>query len=210
MLLGATGRPPTPRVRPSSSTRVTRCPISTGWSPLRKALLKLPSTSRSSRRSKPWSPTTRLYRAPSPNRGHAGPSGADRGHCYPDARRASGGIGRRAGFRCLCPKGCGGSSPPSPTDRPRVSVHGRTVAPPSTLITWPVIQLASADIRNATAAAMSSGSPRRGECPEAEGKAAKLGVEVVAESARSGPSRERRSSPGYPPTPTRRHVAHHR
>ena len=29
--------------------------------------------------------------------------------------RASGGIGRRAGFRCLCPKGCGGSSPPSPT-----------------------------------------------------------------------------------------------
>ena len=29
--------------------------------------------------------------------------------------RASGGIGRRAGFRFLCPKGCGGSSPPSPT-----------------------------------------------------------------------------------------------
>ncbi len=29
--------------------------------------------------------------------------------------RASGGIGRRAGFRCLCPKGCGGSSPPSRT-----------------------------------------------------------------------------------------------
>jgi hypothetical protein len=28
---------------------------------------------------------------------------------------ASGGIGRRAGFRFLCPKGCGGSSPPSPT-----------------------------------------------------------------------------------------------
>src|SRR5262249_6058636 len=29
--------------------------------------------------------------------------------------RASGGIGRRAGFRCLCPQGRGGSSPPSPT-----------------------------------------------------------------------------------------------
>ena len=29
--------------------------------------------------------------------------------------RASGGIGRRAGFRFLCPKGRGGSSPPSPT-----------------------------------------------------------------------------------------------
>ena len=33
--------------------------------------------------------------------------------------RASGGIGRRAGFRFLCPKGCGGSSPPSPTPRSR-------------------------------------------------------------------------------------------
>src|SRR6478752_5658187 len=29
--------------------------------------------------------------------------------------RASGGIGRRAGFRFLCPQGRGGSSPPSPT-----------------------------------------------------------------------------------------------
>jgi hypothetical protein len=29
--------------------------------------------------------------------------------------RASGGIGRRAGFRCQCPLGRGGSSPPSPT-----------------------------------------------------------------------------------------------
>src|SRR3954470_18769137 len=37
---------------------------------------------------------------------------------YPlHSTRASGGIGRRAGFRCLCPKGCGGSSPPSPTGR---------------------------------------------------------------------------------------------
>ena len=31
--------------------------------------------------------------------------------------RASGGIGRRAGFRCQCPKGRGGSSPPSRTQR---------------------------------------------------------------------------------------------
>ena len=38
---------------------------------------------------------------------------------YRDAvARASGGIGRRAGFRFLCPKGCGGSSPPSPTHPP--------------------------------------------------------------------------------------------
>ena len=29
--------------------------------------------------------------------------------------RASGGIGRRAGFRCLCPSGCEGSSPSSRT-----------------------------------------------------------------------------------------------
>ena len=33
-----------------------------------------------------------------------------------DGFRASGEIGRRAGFRCLYSKGCGGSSPPSPTD----------------------------------------------------------------------------------------------
>jgi hypothetical protein len=37
--------------------------------------------------------------------------------------RASGGIGRRAGFRFLCPKGRGGSSPPSPT-RVKVLVKG--------------------------------------------------------------------------------------
>ena len=58
---------------------------------------------------------------------------------YPVALRASGGIGRRAGFRCLCPKGCGGSSPPSPTvfqvtfdgrvlRGAEVLVHGATVA----------------------------------------------------------------------------------
>src|ERR1700735_3653913 len=38
-------------------------------------------------------------------------------YCCP-VTRASGGIGRRAGFRFLCPKGCGGSSPPSPTNQP--------------------------------------------------------------------------------------------
>ena len=57
MLFGATWRPLTPRVRPVSSTRAMRRPISTGWSPLRKALLNVPSTSRSSLRSNPWSPT---------------------------------------------------------------------------------------------------------------------------------------------------------
>jgi hypothetical protein len=37
-----------------------------------------------------------------------------RDYCWP-VTRASGGIGRRAGFRFLCPKGCAGSSPASPT-----------------------------------------------------------------------------------------------
>jgi hypothetical protein len=35
--------------------------------------------------------------------------------------RASGGIGRRAGFRCQYSQGCGGSSPPSPTAQPLLS-----------------------------------------------------------------------------------------
>ena len=68
--------------------------------------------------------------------------------------RASGGIGRRAGFRFLCPKGCGGSSPPSPTPRwarahfadraspPRGHIHGQPDAP--------------------TVRRLSSGSTRRG------------------------------------------------
>ena len=56
-VVGRDERPLTPSVRPLSSTRTRRCPISTGWSPLRKALLKVPSTSRSSLRSNPWSPT---------------------------------------------------------------------------------------------------------------------------------------------------------
>src|SRR6185437_10557059 len=45
------------------------------------------------------------------------------------ARRASGGIGRRAGFRFLCPKGCGGSSPPSPTTGERASAGLGLVVP---------------------------------------------------------------------------------
>ena len=46
---------------------------------------------------------------------------------YPrHSTRASGGIGRRAGFRCLCPKGCGGSSPPSPTNHRLTEVPNGT------------------------------------------------------------------------------------
>ena len=74
----------------------------------RKALANTPSTRRSSRRSNCWSPMSgTLTRAP-----RLGAAGIR----LPDpSTRASGGIGRRAGFRFLCPKGCGGSSPPSPT-----------------------------------------------------------------------------------------------
>src|SRR5690606_23139374 len=43
----------------------------------------------------------------------------------PDTR-ASGGIGRRAGFRCQCPYGRGGSSPPSRTDGPELRHGSRT------------------------------------------------------------------------------------
>ena len=48
--------------------------------------------------------------------------------------RASGGIGRRAGFRCQCPLGRGGSSPPSPTTPPPTTLGGCPTsgpAPPS-------------------------------------------------------------------------------
>ena len=51
----------------------------------------------------------------------------------PDAAaRASGGIGRRAGFRCQCPKGRGGSTPPSRTERksaPDLGYPGRGLIP---------------------------------------------------------------------------------
>ena len=39
--------------------------------------------------------------------------------------RASGGIGRRAGFRCLCPSGCEGSSPSSRTILQRLHANSR-------------------------------------------------------------------------------------
>src|SRR6188768_3286436 len=64
--------------------------------------------------------------------------------------RASGGIGRRAGFRFLCPRGRGGSTPPSPTRSAtnpnvdpyrspfrsvRISGIPRVAAPPSLALT---------------------------------------------------------------------------
>jgi hypothetical protein len=53
-----------------------------------------------------------------------------RDYCWRVAR-ASGGIGRRAGFRFLCPKGCGGSSPPSPTRPDQPMTNGSTHRIPS-------------------------------------------------------------------------------
>src|SRR5581483_2873408 len=44
---------------------------------------------------------------------------------WPTVTRASGGIGRRAGFRFLCPQGRGGSSPPSPTRFSQVTAYAR-------------------------------------------------------------------------------------
>ena len=41
--------------------------------------------------------------------------------------RASGGIGRRAGFRCLCPSGCEGSSPSSRTLINKAKVSNRVL-----------------------------------------------------------------------------------
>ena len=93
--------PRTPSVRPMSISRTRRRPISTGCRPLRNALPNPPSTSRSSLRSNRWSPIA-----------------SDRICCLWAnlvRSRASGGIGRRAGFRFLCPQGRGGSSPPSRT-----------------------------------------------------------------------------------------------
>ena len=48
--------------------------------------------------------------------------------------RASGGIGRRAGFRFLCPKGCAGSSPASPT-RPPAPIHSCRLGAPCSKVT---------------------------------------------------------------------------
>ncbi len=49
------------------------------------------------------------------------PDGLTRGPCYREQARASGGIGRRARFRSVCPKGRGGSTPPSRTKKSPVS-----------------------------------------------------------------------------------------
>ena len=51
------------------------------------------------------------------------------------ASRASGGIGRRAGFRCQCPKGRGGSTPPSRTTRKPALTREHLVEPVS-LLCW--------------------------------------------------------------------------
>lgn len=68
-----------------------------------------------------WSGGAPVRRGRTPSRaGRAGPAGTRFGaeavpgaHC--DGTRASGGIGRRARFRSVCPKGRGGSTPPSRT-----------------------------------------------------------------------------------------------
>ena len=54
----------------------------------------------------------------------------DPGATLTSSTRASGGIGRRAGFRCQCPKGRGGSSPPSPTT-PGADAPGKSVQVPT-------------------------------------------------------------------------------
>ncbi len=117
-------RPRTPTRRCRSISRVSLRPISTGWRLLRNGLANVPSTKRSRRSSNCWSPMVLVrlmgrcdqYRpiggVTCPPRRSGPPSARD--YSCPVAR-ASGGIGRRAGFRFLCPKGCGGSSPPSPT-----------------------------------------------------------------------------------------------
>ena len=123
-------RPRTPTRRCRSISRVNRRPISTGWRLLRNGLANVPSTRRSSRSSNCWSPMVsqrllvrcpqhgfdrRLTWLPVPLRSLGASGGRPASdYCCP-VTRASGGIGRRAGFRFLCPKGCGGSSPPSPT-----------------------------------------------------------------------------------------------
>ena len=61
MLFGATGTPSTPMERSASIVRVMRRPTSTGSRPLGKALLNVPSTRRSRRRSNPCIPTASVY-----------------------------------------------------------------------------------------------------------------------------------------------------
>src|SRR5918993_1266945 len=116
--LGTTVPPRTPTERWSSISRTIRRPSSTGRSPLLNARAKAPSTRRSSRRSNPRIPIAdRGYRSPTYGLGRR----IDRALRSPSPTRASGGIGRRAGFRCQCPKGRGGSTPPSRTAKARRS-----------------------------------------------------------------------------------------
>src|SRR5580704_7843308 len=140
-------RPRTPTRRWRSISRVNRRPISTGCRLLRNGFANVPSTRRSRRSSNCWSPMVperlpaprlqlgsgrRLTCSPIPkgrSQPNLGRNPSD--YCCP-VTRASGGIGRRAGFRFLCPKGCAGSSPASPTTRrlqDRRSA-GRAPAPP--------------------------------------------------------------------------------
>ena len=115
-------RPLTPTTRWRSISRVSRRASSTGLSPLRKVLANTPSTSRSSRCSNWFSPIAEAEHTQNPERRRR-PSAT-----FGTSTRASGGIGRRAGFRFLCPKGRGGSSPPSPTDS-WVAAQARTPCP---------------------------------------------------------------------------------
>ena len=90
--------------------------------------------------------------------------------------------------------------------RSRATTQGRTVDPPSTLMTWPVIHPASSDIRNATAAAMSSGSPSTRRPAEAERELLERGVGVVADRLGEDHARRdavRRGSPRAPSATTR-------
>src|SRR5262245_1643745 len=85
----------------------------------RNARAKAPSTMRSSRRSNPRMATaSQITGTPGVQTGRAqtdAGSAGRRRYRFLLATRASGGIGRRAGFRCQWPQGRGGSSPPSPT-----------------------------------------------------------------------------------------------
>src|SRR2546426_8042703 len=119
-----------------------RVASSTGWSPPRKALVKRPSMAPPSRRSNSlrmlnWRDIQEIRGArrglypgvvaPLPR-----DESADRSAgkcCYHRWCRASGGIGRRAGFRFLSGQPGGGSSPLSPTHSPLLRVRSTPSVP---------------------------------------------------------------------------------
>ena len=70
--------------------------------------------------------------------------------------RASGGIGRRAGFRFLCPQGRGGSTPPSPTGRGRRDPP----APHTSLLGQVVERLSIISFRAAAPSTFSNPNPK--------------------------------------------------